>query len=745
MYKKLFFLCVLILQTFVEAKPDYLIPSTKKITIFWDTSLSMRDKDLDKEINLLENYFYNIPNVEVKLVTFSNTINLQKSFTIVNSDWNQLKEELLAINYDGVAFYDVLLEDTTSDINFLFTDGIEVIDKLLLNDATPTYVINSSKKANFKVLIKQSVKSKGKYINLLKRTIQEALIKLNINDAKILKVSPKLFAKQRISNTNTTLNNNKLEGIVYGSEGVLVGATITINGKTLGVVTDDKGKFNLKVNRGDILVVSFLGKKTKEILVEALPTIEILLVSNENELDEVVVKAKKTEEISNTGFGKKEKKKLGYAVQSISSKDLPEGRDDNLSVHGKFSGVTSYGGSDDISQMVLRANSILLNVYPLIVIDGTPIKRSSSVGSIQLSSFINPSNIANITLLKGLAATNRWGGEGSNGVILITTKTALVNGKQGDKLYDQALLRDNNFTENLSLVVSNINEKYIEELKEFKTLNEVYAHYLKQRVNYLDDPLYFVNISDYVLQFGNKELASKILSNCLEINVGTIETLKLVAYKVEKNQDFFLAKQIYEKIAILKPRDAQSYRDLALIYQETGYYQKALSIYKKIQNNNYEGVDFSGIHKVVTNEMSRLILQHSNELDLSDVAEHYLKDLDYDARIVFEYNDNIADFELQFVNPQKKFFTWSHTKAENEMRLYEEKEQGFNTEEFLLIDAEKGEWQINIENKMPQSKKPFVIKYTVYRNFGKTNETKEIKILILNTIKGKQMVGKISI
>ena len=745
MYKKLFFLCVLILQTFVEAKPDYLIPSTKKITIFWDTSLSMRDKDLDKEINLLENYFYNIPNVEVKLVTFSNTINLQKSFTIVNSDWNQLKEELLAINYDGVAFYDVLLEDTTSDINFLFTDGIEVIDKLLLNDATPTYVINSSKKANFKVLIKQSVKSKGKYINLLKRTIQEALIKLNINDAKILKVSPKLFAKQRISNTNTTLNNNKLEGIVYGSEGVLVGATITINGKTLGVVTDDKGKFNLKVNKGDILVVSFLGKKTKEILVEALPTIEILLVSNENELDEVVVKAKKTEEISNTGFGKKEKKKLGYAVQSISSKDLPEGRDDNLSVHGKFSGVTSYGGSDDISQMVLRANSILLNVYPLIVIDGTPIKRSSSVGSIQLSSFINPSNIANITLLKGLAATNRWGGEGSNGVILITTKTALVNGKQGDKLYDQALLRDNNFTENLSLVVSNINEKYIEELKEFKTLNEVYAHYLKQRVNYLDDPLYFVNISDYVLQFGNKELASKILSNCLEINVGTIETLKLVAYKVEKNQDFFLAKQIYEKIAILKPRDAQSYRDLALIYQETGYYQKALSIYKKIQNNNYEGVDFSGIHKVVTNEMSRLILQHSNELDLSDVAEHYLKDLDYDARIVFEYNDNIADFELQFVNPQKKFFTWSHTKAENEMRLYEEKEQGFNTEEFLLIDAEKGEWQINIENKMPQSKKPFVIKYTVYRNFGKTNETKEIKILILNTIKGKQMVGKISI
>ncbi len=121
------------------------------------------------------------------------------------------------------------------------------------------------------------------------------------------------------------------------------------------------------------------------------------------------------------------------------------------------------------------------------------------------------------------------------------------------------------------------------------------------------------------------------------------------------------------------------------------------------------------------------------------------KNLNYDARIVFDCDKRNIDFELQFVNPEKKFFTWSHTKSQNISRIDDEERYGFNSEEFLLIDAAKGSWQINIESKVKKSKKPIVIKYTVYRNFGKTNETVETRVLILNNIKEKQMLGKIVI
>jgi TonB-dependent SusC/RagA subfamily outer membrane receptor len=735
----IFLIAFLLLLPSTEASTTNLTLPAKKITIYWDSSLSMMDKDIETELSFLASYFNQTQNVTVDLITFSNNIDLQQRFDVVNANWNGLKEALLKTNYDGVAFYDVLLEASGSDINFLFTDGIEIIDKLILNKTIPTYVVNSSKKANLEVLEQQSILSNGNFINLNDVSIQKALTLLST------KVPKKVKSELKDISTIAITNDNFITGSVYSSDGALLGATISINGET-GVVTDSEGKFRIEAAEGDILIASYLGMKTQEILIDEDRRFEVLLLNDETELEEVVVKGKSEPitEMVETGYGKSNKEKIGYAVQSIDYEDLPEGRDDNLSVHGKFSGVTSYNQNDDISQMILRATSFFLNVYPLIIVDGVPISRSSSVGRVELTNFIDPNNVAKITILKSLAATNRYGSEGGNGVILITTKTSLAAKKSKDKK-NTALVKNNDFTENLTLLNTSADEKYIEEVKQFLTLNEVYKHYLKQRINYKKDPMYFVNFSDYVLQFGSKELASKILSNCLENNLNNTAILKLVAYKADQQQDYFFAKRIYEKIAALKPRDAQSYRDLALIFQKTGYYQKALTIYKKIQNNSYSGVNFSGIQKVITNEMSRLILQHSNELDLSNVSDNYLKPLNYDARIVFEYNDSTAEFELQFVNPQKKFFSWSHNKIDNEIRLHKEKKQGYNTEEFLLIDAEKGEWQINIEHKNPQSKKPVILKYTVYKNYGEASETKETKTIILNNIKEKQLLGKIVI
>jgi tetratricopeptide (TPR) repeat protein len=722
----------------LEATTLGLVPPVKKITIYWDTSLSMKEKDIDKEIAFLYHYFNNTPTIEVELIAFSNSIDSQKMFTVVNSDWTALKEELLKTNYDGVAFFDVLLEKTTSDMNFLFTDGIEIIDQLKINTTTPTYVINSIKKANPMVLINQSHLSKGKYINLTRITIKEGLARLNINVTEVATKKEK-SPKSKRTVPEVPLIVEYVSGSVFDSEGVLIGATVSIKGNKKGVVTDANGEFSIKATNGDILVISYLGMRTKEIVVGESRRFEILLLDEETELDEVVVKGKSKPiiEMVETGYGKVNKEKLGYAVQTINEKQLMSGEATNISdaLRGKMVGV-HHTSKADLGMTVFRN----IGHYALIVIDGVPLRKKT------LMNFIDPRNVASVTVLKGLAATNRWGSEGGSGVILITTKTALA-GQKSEVSKNTALQRDNDFTENLALVNSAIHEKYIEELKEFQTLNEVYNHYLKQRINYLNDPLYFANIAEYILQWGNKELASKILSNTLELNPKDISLLKLVAYKAEQQHHFFFAKKIYEKIAKLKPREAQSYRDLALIYQETGYYQKALDIYKKIQNNGYSGVNFSGVQKNIDNEMKRLLLLHKHELNLTGVANHNLnpKNVDYNARIVFDWNDRAAEFELQFVNPQKKFFTWSHTKAENAMRLHEEKIQGFNTEEFLLIDAEKGEWQINIESNISKSNKPVVLKYTVYRNYGKPNENKETKLLILNNLKEKQLAGKIMI
>ena len=75
--------------------------------------------------------------------------------------------------------------------------------------------------------------------------------------------------------------------------------------------------------------------------------------------------------------------------------------------------------------------------------------------------------------------------------------------------------------------------------------------------------------------------------------------------------------------------------------------------------------------------------------------------------------------------------------------MFKEKEQGFYMEEFLLDGIGTGEWIINIENKTKNMRKPLSVRYTVYKNYGGSNEKIASKILILNTLKKKAMISKI--
>ncbi|MBN4085476.1 carboxypeptidase-like regulatory domain-containing protein, partial [Flavobacteriaceae bacterium AH-315-B10] len=265
-------------------------------TIYWDSSLSMIDKDIEKEISFLNNYFYNVQNANVDLVVFSNSIDLQKSFSIVNSEWTALKDILLNTNYDGVAFFDVLLEAQASDINLLFTDGIEVIDQLKIDTSVPTYVISSTTKANTSILITESLRSGGDYINLNKLSIKDGLSLLNLEEVKTVDVKANKTLINKLASTKAVITKGEITGTVYSSEGILVGATVAIKDTSIGVITDVNGTFSIKANRGDVLTISYLGKTPKEVTIEGFTVLDIQLIGDETELDEVVVTGKAKQE-----------------------------------------------------------------------------------------------------------------------------------------------------------------------------------------------------------------------------------------------------------------------------------------------------------------------------------------------------------------------------------------------------------------------------------------------------------------
>ena len=240
-----------------------------------------------------------------------------------------------------------------------------------------------------------------------------------------------LFAQQKTV-TGKVLDDERL---------VLPGASIKIKGQLAAVVSASDGVYSIKVNAGQVLVFSYIGKVPQEITVGSSNTLDVVLKTDASQLTEVLI----------TGaLGiKSSKRELGSAQQSISGAEVAQTQRENFinSLQGRVAGVdvvNTSGMPGASSQITIRGiSSISSTNQPLMVIDGVPMDNST-LGSGEFASRtglenrtadftnrsadINPEDIETYTILKGPEAAALYGIDAANGAILITTK----RGKAGE-------------------------------------------------------------------------------------------------------------------------------------------------------------------------------------------------------------------------------------------------------------------------------------------------------------------------
>ena len=238
----------------------------------------------------------------------------------------------------------------------------------------------------------------------------------------------------------TFAQEKTISGTVSDNSGLpLPGVNIIVKGTSNGTQSDFDGNYTVNANVGQALVFSYVGFNSVERAVTAATSnISLQLTEDAESLEEVVV----------TALGiKKEKKALGYAVSSIKEEAIKDNPETDLTrvLQGKTAGIeitTQNGISGSANKVIIRGmNSFSGNNNALYVIDGVPYSNDTNASgdfvdgnSGSSRSFdIDPNNIENIDILKGLAATTLYGTDGRNGVILITTKTGStknINAKQ---------------------------------------------------------------------------------------------------------------------------------------------------------------------------------------------------------------------------------------------------------------------------------------------------------------------------
>lgn len=206
----------------------------------------------------------------------------------------------------------------------------------------------------------------------------------------------------------------------------LPGVSVVVKGTTNGTITNFEGNFTLNVNKGDVVQFSFVGFQQQEIVIDAQRNVSIALVTDNEELEEVVV----------IGYGQVKKGDATGSVVAVDSKDFNKGAitsPQELLV-GKSAGVviTTAGGAPGSGATIRIRGGSSLNASndPLIIIDGVPLDNNNVAGSSNFLAFVNPNDIETFTVLKDASATAIYGSRASNGVILITTK----KGKAGSPL-----------------------------------------------------------------------------------------------------------------------------------------------------------------------------------------------------------------------------------------------------------------------------------------------------------------------
>jgi len=563
---------------------------------------------------------------------------------------------------------------------------------------------------------------------------------------------------KNLSLTTIEDNNTSLFGKIFSVSGPIQGATVRIKNSLIEAQSDFDGYFNINAKEGDLLIVNYLGMIEKQTTVENFNDLYILLKTETQILDEVVLSStnKNGENEVDTGYGKKNVDAVGYSNSTITKKDISPGANNLVDViRGQFAGVRVEGFSTP--RVTIRGGTGSMNTpaYAIFDIDGLIFE--------DFPTFINPKQIESITVLKSYGATNRYGSVGRGGVFVIKMSNLY---KGSSQTLDSALIKGNDYTEELSMIGFEENSKYLDELEQsfsFENAKEIYESQTSM-LEFKSVPYYF-DCFDYFKRW-NDDFAFSILTSAVISAKSNPKALKALAYKMETIDRNLEAELVYEHLFKIRPFHEQSYRDLALIYSKNKKYVLAADIYKKILLNSIEDVEVLGLQKTIANEAYHLYSTNRASFDFKNFPIKILKnllpdlnlnktnvknmpfikskDFGYDYRVVFDWSDSNIEFNVQFVSPSKKFFNWSHTKFENKDQLIDEIKFGYNTEEFIIDDSQKGEWLINIDNfSMESSINPTFLKYTVYKNYGRDNEIQKTKVINLNKLNQKITLDKL--
>lgn len=701
------------------------------IGIIWDNSLSGLQRDIKKELELLDFIIRQKQNLTIELGLLNMDFKKVKRFSIKNGEWSELKSYIENLVYDGGTDFSRLNEKTLAANEYLFfTEGLSTFSKSTVSIHRPVYCITSSAKADYSILKGICNQTGGKFINLMSMPVHDACQLISQDNLQFLGIREKSSVSEVYPSVPTEIKDHlSITGITQKGNGVLT-LLFGRNGKVENTqqIRLNNTSSDIKVNRiwaqqkiaeMDIQYeqnkedIERLGKQfgivtrnTSLIVLEDIadyiryeitPPAELLAAYNEMTKQQRTLRENRFNHL------------LEQAI--VMANDLKAWWDTDFKPEKKYPVPTD---EDVISNIITDiSSSVQETARPLldeIVITEDVIYAEAeeiAIGDIQYEA-------APVEYSKRADAPKSVSQQIRTGQVAKITLPDI----QSDKVY----------------------------MQQIRSAADPYASYLTLRETYMGTPGFYFDMSDFFYKKNQQEKGLLILSNLAELDIENAELYKTLAYRLKEKGAYTHELYITQKIREWRPMDPQSHRDHALALLDNKQYQEALDCLYSILNASYSpeaALRDYGMEEILVCEINNLISLHREVLDISKIDPGIIVDLPVHIRVVINWNKNDTDIDLWVTDPNGEKCYYSHNRTAAGGRLSDDFTQGYGPEQFLLKKAINGTYKIETnffgERQLTLSG-PTTIMGEIYLYYGDGREERRI-ITFQNGEDGKETNG----
>ncbi|WMW81581.1 VIT domain-containing protein [Undibacterium cyanobacteriorum] len=683
-----------------------------KIGLLWDSSNSATQRHIEAELDLLHHYFKAVGNAEVHLQRLRDRPEAIEIFTITNGNWSKLRKALETTVYDGAsAIADWKVEADIGEY-LLVSDGLMNYGPKQfpqLSKQQKLFAINSAQSADTNRLSALAERQHGRLIqvdinnvsNASKllltdaNSVVEALgthlsdieLESMVPDGDVLRVAGKLKAKQAELSLDLKLNGKPQK----------INLAINNNAPQHPLAAFLWANYRLRKLEGDREMqkaeIRRLGKKfaipnseTSLIVLENLsdylqydiaPPVELLdefnrlksdayrqrQDSQRHQTEALVTQFQEKIKWWETDFqkllAKKKEEELRRKEEALKAEALRREEDRKAAI--QLSKVSAKPDSSGTKQVALEMRA----APPRPVAPEMPKSVTITGARVRYAEVMNSNSYQTVSTLNRESATM------------------------------DAVASNENNSASISLKKWVPDARYIKRLTAAEK-DKIYTIYLDEKPSYQNSSAFFLDAADILKEKGQSELAMRVLSNLLEMDLENRHILRLLGYRLMELGAYHQAVQVFEKVVPLAEEEPQSYRDLGLALAADKQYQAAINQLQQVIHGNWNG-RFQEIKLITLAEINALIVEAKNsgvQVDTSSIDPRLIRNLPLDIRVVMSWDADASDMDLWVKDPSGEECSFNHTRTSLGGRISYDVTQGYGPEEFSLRKAMPGKYQI---------------------------------------------------